>query len=1215
VILTVLLLAFAFAAAGGLALRRFFSAAASSSAPPDRLLNGSNCRGPDLRPGMTPPHAPRRSRTRVSLGAVLGVGLLLPAVVGAAESAPRAFDLPAGDAAVTLKAFAAQSGEQLLYSPDDVQGVRTPAVHGDFTPLAGLELLLAPTPLRVRQDAAARAFAITVRPPPHATENASRSNPPSTPTVKPKNPFSALGAWLALTLAPAAVAADTVGTIRGRVQHAATGQFLNNARVALKGTTLADLTDETGTYRIARVPAGPAVLQVFYTGLAPQEIAVTIPAGGATERDIELSRVAATDRTAETVKLDRFVVSSTRDTDAGSIAVNEQRFAPNLKHVINTDAFGDVTDGNVGEFLKFLPGISTDTDTNEVGTVTTVSVRGFPAGMTRISSDGAQLANTSNAAGNNRTFYFSQVSANNIARVEVTKAPTPATPADTMAGSVNLVSKSAFERKDAQFNYSLSLTGSSRSLSLQKEPFVNDRMARTVLPGVTLDYTLPVNRNFGVVVTGQSMDRHTDQTINGWTYNQTVGGATVANPYLQTVRYTEATRRSYRRSLAVKADWRVATHSVLSAGFQTSAFLNDRSPVDISINAGAFATPAVAGGKSLAFGPGFTSGATGRAAITLMGAADFQQPGRTRGANLRFRHDDGTWRIEASADYSISIGALRDTNASPSRFRQSTINFAVPVRVEFSDIGQSGPGTIRLFDNNERELSLFDIRNYRLANVLSTTRDFTDEMTGGRIDLRRQISRLPFPASLQIGAATREQARDVRRYSVTWNYTGPADLTPLLHTRYRTSDAPALKDSMPWPSVARAWSAWQSNPSLFSLTPAQIVAVEQFRILNSEFIQERVDAFYAMVEFRPVPRLTVLGGVRREQTTVEGRGPLTDPTAVWVRNANGSYARTAAGERIRKPEAGLVGSLQELALVRRERGFRGDRDYAGNYPSLHLTYSHTPNLLARAAFAQTYGRPDFTNIIPNTSITELDFNNDPNALDGRIGIRNPGLKPWSAKNYDISLEYYTPQGGLFSVGAFRKQVRDFFVTTSLIATEADLERFDLGPQYLGWEINSTANGGTSRTDGIEFNAQHSLQRLGAWGRPFQVFVNGSKLKLSGGRLADFNGFVRGTASWGASYSRERLKLIARWNHRGQRRDAVVAALGPDGANYAVPRTVMDLNAEFRFSPRLVLFAYAQNVLGVADDFERFGKETPAYARRLNEIGSGALLTLGVKGTF
>jgi len=50
-------------------------------------------------------------------------------------------------------------------------------------------------------------------------------------------------------------------------------------------------------------------------------------------------------------------VSASRETDGDAIAINEQRYAPNLKNVVAADSLGDVMDGNVGEFLKFLPGV------------------------------------------------------------------------------------------------------------------------------------------------------------------------------------------------------------------------------------------------------------------------------------------------------------------------------------------------------------------------------------------------------------------------------------------------------------------------------------------------------------------------------------------------------------------------------------------------------------------------------------------------------------------------------------------------------------------------------------------------------------------------------------------------------------------------------------------------------------------------------------------
>ena len=43
---------------------------------------------------------------------------------------------------------------------------------------------------------------------------------------------------------------------------------------------------------------------------------------------------------------------------ASDIAVNEQRYAAEIKNVVSTDSFGDIADGNVGEFAKYMPGVT-----------------------------------------------------------------------------------------------------------------------------------------------------------------------------------------------------------------------------------------------------------------------------------------------------------------------------------------------------------------------------------------------------------------------------------------------------------------------------------------------------------------------------------------------------------------------------------------------------------------------------------------------------------------------------------------------------------------------------------------------------------------------------------------------------------------------------------------------------------------------------------------
>jgi hypothetical protein len=81
----------------------------------------------------------------------------------------------------------------------------------------------------------------------------------------------------------------TTGSISGRVQNEATSQYLNNARITVKGTNLTAFTDDFGNYRLSRVPGGNVTLQVFYSGLDPQEVTVNLSPGQSVERDINLT--------------------------------------------------------------------------------------------------------------------------------------------------------------------------------------------------------------------------------------------------------------------------------------------------------------------------------------------------------------------------------------------------------------------------------------------------------------------------------------------------------------------------------------------------------------------------------------------------------------------------------------------------------------------------------------------------------------------------------------------------------------------------------------------------------------------------------------------------------------------------------------------------------------------------------------------------------------
>lgn len=96
---------------------------------------------------MTSAHALLRlGRLLVVLGCWFCAGQL------SAQPAARSFDLPADAAEVALKRLSVQSGREVLFPPDLVEGVRTRAVKGTMTPQAALEAMLAGTVLVGVQD-------------------------------------------------------------------------------------------------------------------------------------------------------------------------------------------------------------------------------------------------------------------------------------------------------------------------------------------------------------------------------------------------------------------------------------------------------------------------------------------------------------------------------------------------------------------------------------------------------------------------------------------------------------------------------------------------------------------------------------------------------------------------------------------------------------------------------------------------------------------------------------------------------------------------------------------------------------------------------------------------------------------------------------------------------------------------------------------------------
>ena len=225
--------------------------------------------------------------------------------------------------------------------------------------------------------------------------------------------FAIAGLMLLADVASAQPAAT--GTVEGRVLNTRNGEYVERARVTVDGTGLETFTDTGGQYRITNVPAGPAKVKVFFTGLELQTELVTVAPGATVQRDFNLSAGKGRpeiDREGAIVKLSEFVVASSKEMDGAAIAINEQRFASNIVNVVSADEFGSVLESNPGDFLKYLPGITIDFIG---GAARSISMGGVPPQYVPITVGGFDVSSVA-GGGTARSVDFHTISMNNIAR-------------------------------------------------------------------------------------------------------------------------------------------------------------------------------------------------------------------------------------------------------------------------------------------------------------------------------------------------------------------------------------------------------------------------------------------------------------------------------------------------------------------------------------------------------------------------------------------------------------------------------------------------------------------------------------------------------------------------------------------------------------------------------------------------------------------------------
>ena len=127
-------------------------------------------------------------------------------------------------------------------------------------------------------------------------------------------------------------------------------------------------------------------------------------------------------------------------------------------------------------------------------------------------------------------------------------------------------------------------------------------------------------------------------------------------------------------------------------------------------------------------------------------------------------------------------------------------------------------------------------------------------------------------------------------------------------------------------------------------------------VTPSKKLQEMITAAYLRADVKAIDnRLWLVGGARFEKTNDEGWGPLDEISSTFQKDQNGNFRRDSAGNLI--PVVGTALDRQKLRF--QYRGAHAKKSYHGYYPSLNASFDLQHDLMLRAAYARTIGRPNW----------------------------------------------------------------------------------------------------------------------------------------------------------------------------------------------------------------------------------------------------------------
>ncbi|WP_414662488.1 TonB-dependent receptor [Horticoccus sp. 23ND18S-11] len=969
------------------------------------------------------------------------------------------------------------------------------------------------------------------------------------------------------------------GRLTGQVSNGATRALLEGAAVEIPALGRRMLTDTFGRFVFDGLPAGNHAVSVTYIGLNREERLIPLAAGQ------QLSVVF--DLGADVYRLEKFSVVGEREGNAA--ALTAQRNADSVKSVVALDAYGNLSNSEAGELLIRLPGIAGSL--NSEGVVSEVLVRGTNHTLNSVTVDGNKMASS---GGMNRNFRTNSIPGAFFDTIEVTKAATPDMDADSLGGNINMKTRSPLSMKEKRRMI--------YRFGAKWAPFFYDHNPATrnrpLHPMTSFSYqevfdAFGGNRNLGITF---SMF-YSENAVTGYQLTQDYA-FTVADPaYVWDYRSADIYNNRQNKSATLKIDYRFSpTFRVFLNGIYNDA--HERSFEYLRTRAFTARTlaPLNAAGQPTgnnAILADFTNAIT-RVRPVAASTFELQSDGN--------RFEDSQRQVHAGAEHTFKRFTLDyDTAYSESIVRQNDGHNSPDVgsggffRTWLTGVGWTLDKTVNpslpVFTQTAGP-SIFDLRNYTNSEL-----NKRDNERNGILQSASANAKYHFDARgttyLKGGVRFRRQSAEEVGGDRRWQYAGPdgvlgvnpatgrndGDLSIFLFKDVQTSES-LRNGPIPYTHVGYAAEHVKKNPTHWIADPYYD---ESRKFIGTRKVVEDISSAYLMTGTR-WRQLRAVAGVRFEETEVTGKGFVRSRTLA-----------TAAA--IPDP---VLRARTDYNNPRRIEG-----RYSQTFPGAYLTYTFSRNLLARANWSNSIGRPPFANLVPREDV---------NDQTQTLTVGNPALKPQFAENIDFTLEYYFEPVGAFSVGVFRKDLKDFIVSLGGQTVPNGPDN-GFGGSYGGYNLITDLNAGRARIDGIELSYQQQLTFLPAALKRLSFFANYTRLTTEGDygstgpRTTNLvPNFVPSTANAGLSFPWRKLRTRLLVNYTGEH--LVGYSTDASRLRYKFERTAVNLNLSYVFSPKLEIYCDLQNMFNAHQEW---------YYVRPNRVqgdfDNGAFVNFGISGRF